>query len=87
MNERLIELYLEGWKNGYWTGDNRGHMSFEAPEAWYKEVYALEEPLEDALYADIGVDSWNRKRDAPEYKSAENRWRKLKMSKLWQSLK
>lgn len=87
MNKELVELYLEGFKKGYWTDDNRGNIRFGVPSSWTEKIYGIESPRERDYYAQNGVDSWRRKIDAPEYAEAARQWRKLKMSKLWRSIK
>lgn len=91
MNERLIELYLEGWKNGYWTSDFKGRMENDVPREWALEVYEQERPLEEEWNNELSFlnhsDEYWKRKECREYKEAARRWRKLKMSKLWQSLK
>jgi hypothetical protein len=92
MNEELIELYVEGFKRGYWSPFKTGELDYSSgsPQLdplWADKVDNIENPIVDRWMIDDTISySWER-RKLPEWKEAQKRWNKLKTSKLWRSLK
>ena len=89
MNEELIEIYLEGFKQDIWSIYTEGSIVKEGTTEWTWKLSELEDPIIDEFYLNQTLDDesqWKRK-NVPEWKEAQKRWNKLRFSKLWKSLK